>query len=118
MWARHTEGKILEADNDLIMDLRAYAAVKAQMRALEKDEQALKDSILPRLTDAETIWYNGRSQATYKASKDREFIDWKGIAHNFMEGWSQEEEDQIIASYTTTQPGARVLRLSKSLEEL
>lgn len=116
MWAKHAEGKILEADQHLYLDLRAYAALKAQMRALEKDEQTLKDIILPRLTDAEAIWYDGKSQATFKANKDRDTVDWQGIARGFMEGWSPAEEARHIAAYTTTQPGARVLRLSKALE--
>ena len=116
LWAKHAEGKILEADNDLYFDLRAYATLKARMRVLEKDEQTLKDSILPRLTDAESVWFDGKSQATFKANKDRETVNWQAIAKGFMEGMSPEEEARHSAAYATTQPGARVLRLSKALE--
>ena len=117
IWPRQTEGKVLEADSELAAALRQLANVKAQMRALEKQEQALKNELLPTLADYEAVMANGQSLCSYKANKDSQRTDWHLLAEEeFLPTLDPDTRARLLAEYTATLPGARVLRLAKSLE--
>ena len=117
VWPRHAEGKVLEADSELAAALRQLANVKAQMRALEKQEQALKNELLPRLADYEAVMAGNQALCSYKANKDSQRTDWHLLAEEeFLPTLDPDTRDRLLAEYTTTIPGARVLRLGKSLE--
>ena len=117
IWPRHTEGKVLEAGADQIAVLRELASLKAQMRAIEKKEQLLKNEVLPMLADYEAVMANGQSLCTYKANKDSQKTDWHLLAEEeFLPTLDLDTRARLLAEYTTTIPGARVLRLGKSLE--
>lgn len=110
LWARHSEGLVIDADRDLHEMLLTLADVKAEAKALAKQEQELKDALFPRLADAETVQWGGQTIATYKANKDSVKVDWEKMANENVPNMHR-----IIDAYKTTQPGARVLRLSKNL---
>jgi len=115
-WPGHTPGKVLDADPTLYTDLTMLARLKAEIRAKEKEEQALKDRILPALEDAEIITWAGKEITSYRANKASDKTDWKALADELLRGFAPEDRARYLADYTTTQPGARVLRLGKALE--
>jgi len=115
-WPGHTPGKVLDADPTLYTDLTTLARLKAEIRAKEKEEQALKDRILPALADAEVVAWAGKEIMTYRANKASDKTDWKALADELLRGFAPEDRARYLADYTTTQRGARVLRLGKALE--
>ena len=54
-------------------------AIKAQIKALEADEESLRNALLPAFEDAEAIEYDGRILATWK-SQNTTRLDQKAIA--------------------------------------
>ena len=115
-WPGHTPGKVLDADPTLYTDLTMLARLKAEIRAKEKEEQALKDRILPALADAEVVAWAGKEIMTYRANKASDKTDWKALADELLRGFDPEDRARYLADYTTTVPGPRVLRLGKALE--
>lgn len=118
IWPRHSEGKVLEADSELAAALRQLASLKAQIRNLEKQEQAVKDELLPRLADYEAVRWEEHSLCTYKSNKDSQRINWEKLALSLMDNMDLTEADRVQwqQEFTHAVPGARVLRLAKSLE--
>lgn len=119
-WPRHSDGRVLEADDALTVMLKHLADCKRRGKEVDDEEQALKDLILPLLADADSVRRGEMSLATYRANKDSQRTDWSKLALAVM-SWADFDTDQTaewLNKYTTTQPGARVLRLSKDLERL
>lgn len=115
-WPGHSPGRALEADESLYTDLTLLARLKAEIRDYEKQEQALKDRILPALEDAEIITWAGKEITSYRANKASNKTDWKALAERLLPYVSEALRAQFLAEFTTTVPGPRVLRLGKALE--
>ncbi len=115
LWTAHIAGKEKIVDVNVAADVDELVAIKAQIKALEEKEQDLRDRILPAIGDAEVISYMGRRLATWKANKASQKTDWKS---SFLDA-SKHIEAEIAAlirdNHTTTETGARVLRLSAGL---
>ena len=112
-WQRHQPGKIQTATADLEVAIKAYAAEKARLAECEKACQRLRDAIIPSLEDSDIIQTDsGLQLATYRANKDSQCTDWRALVHHH---WPVPPAD-LVEQFTTTRPGARVLRLAKSLE--
>lgn len=117
-WPRHSEGRVLEADEEMAMILSKLADCKRRGREVADEEQFLKDWLLPRLADADSVRRGEMSLATYKANRDSQKTDWQAVA-NAMRAWVVDDDfTNILANNTHSQPGARVLRLAKDLERL
>jgi putative phage-type endonuclease len=117
-WPGHQPGKVLPADQNLLRLARALAATKKLVEEWSKEEHAIKDELLPLLADAEMVEDGGRSILTYRANKASQKIDWYKVATELLSRYDADERQAITDVYTTTQPGARVLRLAKDLEKL
>lgn len=116
-WARHVDGKSAEADEELYQRICQLSDIKARIKALEADEQEIKDALIPALADLDTLTRNGRSILTYRANKDSQKVDWMALATRMLDDFTLPEDRQrILDDFTVTTPGARVLRLSKTLE--
>ena len=115
-WPRHQAGKVLTATVEVGLQLRQLAQIRADMRLLEAREKAVKDQLYPALADAEVVIYGGEEAATYRANKDSQKVDYQGVAVELMTGMDPADQARVLAAYTRTVPGARVLRLAKSLE--
>lgn len=78
----------------------------------EKDAQTRKTEFENRIKlymgDATVI--NG--VCTWKNNKDSVKTDWEQVASVALASMSAEDQKKLIASYTTTKPGARVLRIT------
>lgn len=111
-------GNYIEADAEMYQALLDLAGVKAQMRTMEKQEQAIRDRLIPMLADYEQVTLDGKPLATFRNNKDSQRVDWHGLAGRLLE-----DVDEIVAAawkadFTQTIPGPRVLRLAKALENL
>lgn len=115
-WTRHTAGKVLEVDPATAALLRDFAAVKARLRAVEAEEKAIRDTLIPALADADSITFGGTSLATYRANKDSIRVDWEGLSTRLLEDVDAETRAVWLQDFTATRPGARVLRLANNLE--
>lgn len=117
-WPRHTPDKIMEVQEDLMLLIKDFASIKRRLAEGEKQEKAIRDKLLPKLADADTVTYDGSTLLTYRANKDSKKTDWSKLAMAVM-AWADFDTDQTAAwmdKFTTTQPGPRVLRLAKTLE--
>ena len=108
-WARHREGASVSATAEVAAAVAELRALREQMAALEGQEQALRDRITCAFGEAETLaGPGGAALATWKANKPSSRTDWQACAIECG------ADDARIARFTTTKPGARVLRLSKA----
>jgi putative phage-type endonuclease len=114
-WSRHVDGRVIEFDDDQRDLLYKYATLKGEQSALEKEIQAARDRLIPMLGDAETVGRNGIRLATFRANKDSIKTDWKAAFEDATRDVRKELVDECIGRYTTLQPGARVLRLTKEM---
>ncbi|WP_295584476.1 YqaJ viral recombinase family protein [uncultured Lamprocystis sp.] len=108
-WARHTAGKIIEADSALYDDVRELHQIKGQLKALEDAEKAIRDRLIPAIGDADAMSYDGRQILTFRANKDSPKTDWRAVAT------SLNAPNELIQAHTTSAPGPRVLRLTKEI---
>lgn len=111
-WARHQDGKQIEVDSDIAEAINDLIVIKAEIKSLQDTEKSLKDMIFPALEDAETIFYQGRKLATYKANKDSTKTDWKSLAE-----YLGPADDSLIGQYSRTTPGARTFRIMKEKKQ-
>lgn len=117
-WPRHSEGKVMNADDALAVMFQHLADCKRRGKEVAEEEQALKDLILPLLADADYVTLDGQPLASYRANKDGQRTDWQRVAGVLMQDQPGERVAALLAEYTHTQPGARVLRLAKDLERM
>lgn len=111
LWRSHVAGRELIVDATVADAVHALAATKRQITELEEREQGLRDLITCAFGEAETISYMGQKLATWKQNKPSSKTDWKAVAQ--AAGATPEQ----IASHTTTNEGARVLRLSATTKD-
>lgn len=105
-WRNSTQGKELIAGVDIADLIGQLNEVKAAIKELELDEQAIKDKIIPAFQDAETLTYMGSRIATYKQNKPSLKTDWKAAYNDLA------PSPEHIEAWQTETPGARVLRLA------
>lgn len=115
-WPGHQPGKVLNVDQDAMLLIKDLASVKRRLAEMGKEEQGLKDKLLPLLQDADTVEYAGQSLLTYRANKASQKTDWQRVASVLMQDQPGERIAALLAEYTHAQPGSRVLRLAKGLE--
>ena len=115
-WRAHQPGKILEADPTTMALLKALATAKAKVKAAEAEEQGVKDQLMPRLADADSIVFQGASLASYRANKDGTRVDWPGLGQRLIADLDDDTRAAWLADFTKNVPGPRVLRLAKTLE--
>ena len=113
LWKSHKAGHEKIVDFSIAGAVQRLAETKAEIAALEKEEQALRDAILPAFGDAEAISYMGQKLATWKNNKASAKTDWKGVANTISDKIEPEIFALIRDEFTTTTEGARVLRLAK-----
>jgi putative phage-type endonuclease len=115
-WPRHADGKIIHATDDVGQQLRQLAAIRQLIRTMEAREKAVKDDLYPALADAEVVIYNGEEMATYRANKDSLKTNWQEVAQEYAMWLDAPDAERIRRDHTIVIPGARVLRLAKTLE--
>lgn len=71
-WARHTDGKVIDADQSLIELITEYKEMKAVLKDGEAEADALKLEIVKRIEDAECVVIDGSKKLlSYKAQSSK-----------------------------------------------
>ena len=96
--ARHTEGKVLEATQDILSSYSRLKDIQAEMEKLEAEEQGELDRIKMYMQDAEELDYEGARLCTWKAGKDSQTFDSKRF---------KEENPDLYRKYLVAKPAAR-----------
>jgi predicted phage-related endonuclease len=109
LWPSHLSGKSLIVDLTVAKDIEALAACKAEIKQIETAASEIETRVLAAFGDAEEITYMGRKLASWKQNKPGQKTDWKALVHHH---WPVPPAD-LVEQFTTTTPGARVLRLAK-----
>jgi putative phage-type endonuclease len=111
LWKSHVAGRDRIVDANTATAVEELRAVKEQIKALEEQEQALRDVIAVQFGDAESISYMGQRLATWKQNKASARTDWKA-AFDDAAGRIDAEIAALIRDQHTTTEGARVLRIA------
>lgn len=96
-------GQALEADDELLAAYSAARAAKADMAYAEARYEDAVERIKLALADRSALTCNGKTLATWKASKPARKTDWKALVHHH---WPVPPAD-LVEQFTTETPGAR-----------
>lgn len=95
---RHTDGKIVEVNDEIFATYQELKAVKDELSAIEEKKAALEEKIKMGFGDAEAISYGGQTLATWKTPKPSDKFDAKAF---------QAAHPDLAKEYTTSVEGAR-----------
>ena len=106
---RHDCGQVLEVDSELL-DLVAQASnTKNNLKTVEAHLEVLITQIKARMGEAALLTYNGNKLATWKSNKASIKTDWKEAFFDLADNVTDSDlVGEILRTYTTTKPGARV----------
>lgn len=99
-WAKSDPALSVQADDLLVDDLEKIQSIKAQVKELEAQEDALKARVLISLESAETLLYQGVKVATCKTQ----------VRNSFDAKTFEKEHPDLYAQYKKT-TSTRVLRI-------
>lgn len=95
---RHTDGKIIEVNDDIFKAYESLKDVKKELADLTDRKNELEDKIKLGFGDAEAISYGGQTLATWKAPKPSDKFDDKAF---------KAEHPDLAKEYMKTVQGAR-----------
>ena len=95
---RHTDGKIVEVNDDIFEAYKDLKGLKEQLSELEERKVALEEKIKVAFGDAEAISYGGQTLATWKAPKPSNKFDAKAF---------QAAHPDLAREFTIPTQGAR-----------
>ena len=78
-WARHTDGKVIDADQSLIELITEYKEIKAVLKDGEAEADALKLEIVKRIEDAECVVIDGSKKLLSYKSQSSSRLDNKAL---------------------------------------
>lgn len=78
-YARHTDGKIVEVNDEIFAAYNDLKSVREEIAALEERKELLEEKIKLGFGDAEAISYGGQTLATWKAPKPSSKFDAKAF---------------------------------------
>ncbi|MDQ6477835.1 lambda-exonuclease family protein [Dyadobacter sp. LHD-138] len=88
-YAKHFDGKIVEAPESLVFELSRLKDVKEQIKELDAKKDEIEEYTKLFMMDAEALMYSGQSLATWKAAKDSQKFDTKAFEKKHPELYSQ-----------------------------
>ena len=95
---RHTDGKIVEVNDEIFSAYQELKAVKDELAAIEEKKASLEEKIKMGFGDAEAISYAGQTLATWKAPKPSSKFDAKAF---------QSAHPDLAKEFTIPTQGAR-----------
>ncbi len=116
-WAAHQADKAIELRVDQVEQLRVYAGLKRQQREIEAKIQRIRDDLIPAFADADHVTHDGHVLATYRANRPSTKTDWHAVVRELTPQIDDDELQRAILACTAQQPGARVLRLTKEIDQ-
>lgn len=97
-YARHFDGKLIEAPESLVYSITQLKDTKEQIKELEGRKDAIEEQIKMFMMDAEMLTYSGQSLVTWKSAKDSERFDAKAL---------QKKHPEIYNQFLVSAPGSR-----------
>lgn len=103
LWSRSNPGKTVDASDEIVRELEAYKAAKAEQDAAKARADAAKDKVLAAMGDAEVLAdpLTGKPLATWKSANDSSKTDWEALARSLG------ATDAQIAQFTEAREGTR-----------
>lgn len=97
-YARHTEGKIIEASDEMLAAYTRLKKVREEIARAEAEKEELEAKIKIGFGDAEAISCGGQTLATWKVSRDSAKFDSKAFC---------QAHPDLAQEFTKTIPGTR-----------
>lgn len=107
-FARGDSAAVKEPTEEILEALKDLQKAKLDEKDAQNRKAEAENKIKVYMGDATVI--NG--VCTWKNNKDSVKTDWEQVASVALASMSAEDQKKLIASYTTTKPGARVLRIT------
>lgn len=107
-FARGDAAAVKEPTEEILEALKGLQKAKLDEKDAQDRKTEFENRIKLYMGDATAI----KGVCTWKNNKDSVKTDWEQVASVALASMSAEDQKKLIASYTTTKPGARVLRIT------
>ena len=107
-YARGDAAAIKEPTEEILEALKGLQKAKLDEKDAQNRKTEFENRIKLFMGDATAI----KGVCTWNNNKDSVKTDWEQVASVALASMSAEDQKKLVASYTTTKPGARVLRIT------
>ena len=107
-FARGDAAAVKDPTEEILEALKELQKAKLDEKDAQTRKAEAENKIKVYMGDATVI----KGVCTWKNNKDSVKTDWEQVASVALASMSAEDQKKLIASYTTTKPGARVLRIT------
>lgn len=107
-YARGDAATVKEPTEEILEALKGLQKAKLDEKDAQNRKTEFENRIKLFMGDATAI----KGVCTWNNNKDSVKTDWEQVASVALASMSAEDQKKLIASYTTTKPGARVLRIT------
>ena len=107
-FARGDAATVKEPTEDILEALKGLQKAKLDEKDAQNRKTEFENRIKLFMGDATAI----KGVCTWNNNKDSVKTDWEQVANVAIASMSAEDQKKLIASYTKTKPGARVLRIT------
>ena len=107
-FARGDAASVKEPTEEILEALKGLQKAKLDEKDAQDRKTEFENRIKLFMGDATAI----KGVCTWKNNKDSVKTDWEQVASVALASMSAEDQKKLVASYTTTKPGARVLRIT------
>jgi putative phage-type endonuclease len=107
-FARGDDAAVKEPTEEILEALKGLQRAKLDEKDAQDRKTEFENRIKVYMGDATSI----KGVCTWKNNKDSVKTDWEQVASVALASMSAEDQKKLVASYTTTKPGARVLRIT------
>ena len=107
-FARGDAAAVKEPTEEILEALKGLQKAKLDEKDAQNRKTELENRIKLFMGDATAI----KGVCTWNNNKDSVKTDWEQVASVALASMSAEDQTKLIASYTKTKPGARVLRIT------
>lgn len=107
-FARGDADAVKEPTEEILEALKGLQKAKLDEKDAQDRKTEFENRIKLYMGDATAI----KGVCTWKNNKDSVKTDWEQVASVALASMSAEDQKKLIASYTKTKPGARVLRIT------
>ena len=107
-FARGDAAAVKDPTEEILEALKDLQKAKLDEKDAQTRKAEAENKIKVYMGDATVI----KGVCTWKNNKDSVKTDWEQVASVALASMSAEDQKKLIASYTTTKPGARVLRIT------
>ena len=107
-FARGDAAAVKDPTEEILEALKGLQKAKLDEKDAQNRKAEFENRIKLFMGDATVI----KGVCTWKNNKDIVKTDWEKVASVALASMSAEDQKKLVASYTTTKPGARVLRIT------